>query len=368
MVETDGVERMVLPAEIVTTRHWDLRWAIVGRFFPDNNLNKEAMRHTIANVWRPGRGMYVEDLEEGRFLFQFAHEADVRRVMEGGPWNFDNHLLIFQRVKSGEDPMKVDLEHIFLWMQVHNLPVGYRSERVARSLGKYVGGFLESDSNNFSGMWKSYMRIRVQVHVNEPLKKELLLSQGQDTGGLVKFQFERLPTFCYGCGIIGHGERTCLRAFESEDGIVKRQFGPELRANNRQSRVLPIGEQWLRSMPFTVEQDGRQTDKDGYAEHVNSGGNSGNQGDIRGSVVDKEGVVNGDRKEARLLEVELVDKEGGPTEGNITDCLIVGEVKRPRSSVAEHVSLMGPSSLAHDISDPNNRISVGAAAQAHQSR
>ena len=176
MVETDGVERMVLPAEIVATRHWDLRWAIVGRFLQDNNLNKEVMRHTIANVWRPGRGMYVEDLEEGRFLFQFAHEADVRRAMEGGPWNFDNHLLIFQRVKTGEDPMKVDLEHIFLWMQVHNLPVGYRSERVARSLGKYVGGFLESDSNNFSGMWKSYMRIRVQVHVNEPLKKELLLS------------------------------------------------------------------------------------------------------------------------------------------------------------------------------------------------
>ena len=25
MVETDGVERMVLPAEIVATRHWDLR-------------------------------------------------------------------------------------------------------------------------------------------------------------------------------------------------------------------------------------------------------------------------------------------------------------------------------------------------------
>ena len=35
MVETDGVERMVLPAEIVTTRHWDLRWAIVGHFFAE---------------------------------------------------------------------------------------------------------------------------------------------------------------------------------------------------------------------------------------------------------------------------------------------------------------------------------------------
>ena len=117
-----------------------------------------------------------------------------------------------------------------------------------------------------------------------------------------------------------------------------------------------------------MEKDGRQANKDGYAEHVNSRGNSGNQGDIQGSVVDKEGVVNGDRKEVRLQEVELVDKEGGPMEGNIIDCLIVGEVKRRRSSLAEHMSLMGPSSLAHDISDPNNRISVGAAAQAHQSR
>ena len=105
MVETDGVERM--------------EW-----FF-------------LLRSWRRGIGIYV-----GRFLFQFAHEADVCRVMEGGPWNFDNHLLIFQRVKTGEDPMKVDLEHIFLWMQVHNLPVGYRSERVVRSLGKYICGWI----------------------------------------------------------------------------------------------------------------------------------------------------------------------------------------------------------------------------------
>ena len=67
------------------------------------------------------------------------------------------------------------------------------------------------------------------------------------------FQFERLPTFCYGCGIIGHGERTCLHAFESEDAIVKRQFGPELQANNRRSRVLPIGEAMA---PFNTVHDG----------------------------------------------------------------------------------------------------------------
>ncbi|MBA0843186.1 hypothetical protein Goarm_000397 [Gossypium armourianum] len=50
-------------------------------------------------------------------------------------WTFNNHLLVFHRLKDGEDPMKVLLVLSTLWVQVHELPLGLFSESIAKQLG-----------------------------------------------------------------------------------------------------------------------------------------------------------------------------------------------------------------------------------------
>lgn len=42
---------------------------------------------------------------------------------------------------------------------------------------------------------------------------------------LIQFKYERLPTFCFRCGMIDYGERFCKRAFEN-DGVVMRKYEP----------------------------------------------------------------------------------------------------------------------------------------------
>lgn len=76
---------------------------------------------------------------------------DVRWVVVGGSWTFNNHVLIFKRMQEEEDPCRVELNSLFIWVQVHNLPAGYRSERVMKSIGQFLGGFTKSDTNNFIG-------------------------------------------------------------------------------------------------------------------------------------------------------------------------------------------------------------------------
>ncbi|XP_074266286.1 uncharacterized protein LOC141588759 [Silene latifolia] len=78
------------------------------------------------------------------------------------------------------------------------------------------------------------VRIRVIHDVRRPLKStvKVRMSEGRSAATEFKVKFERLPTFCYGCGVLGHGEKEC------EDGPYE-------------EGELKYGE-WLRASPWRV--------------------------------------------------------------------------------------------------------------------
>lgn len=63
----------------------DMRWCLVGRLMTDRPVDGETFKHRMAYLWRPGKGMYVKELGANLFLFQFFHEIDIQRVIEGSP-------------------------------------------------------------------------------------------------------------------------------------------------------------------------------------------------------------------------------------------------------------------------------------------
>lgn len=42
---------------------------------------------------------------------------------------------------------------------------------VGQHLGNHIGEFVEYDANNSTGIWQSYMRIKVRIDVCLPLKR-----------------------------------------------------------------------------------------------------------------------------------------------------------------------------------------------------
>ncbi|MBA0828322.1 hypothetical protein Goarm_013006, partial [Gossypium armourianum] len=58
------------------------------------------MRNTMVKLWHPLGGVLVSDLGEKRCLFKFYHELDIDRVINGAPWTFNNHLLVFHRMEE----------------------------------------------------------------------------------------------------------------------------------------------------------------------------------------------------------------------------------------------------------------------------
>lgn len=86
----------------------------------------------------------MKELEANRYIFQFYHEDDIKRVLDGSPWTFGRFQLVIERLKEGDNPQTTDLNKLDLWIQLHSMTAGFMSERVARDIGNYIGTFVES--------------------------------------------------------------------------------------------------------------------------------------------------------------------------------------------------------------------------------
>lgn len=75
--------------------------------------------------------------------------------MNGGPWNFDNDMLLLEEIPEGEEPLKVPLWFLNVWIQIYDLPSGFMSEAVGVQLGNFFGTFIFYDNKNNSSIWRS---------------------------------------------------------------------------------------------------------------------------------------------------------------------------------------------------------------------
>lgn len=175
----------------------NLNLCLVGRCLTDSIVHFPSLRNTMADLWHPLRGICISDLGDRRFLFQFFHEVDIQRVLAGTPWFFNNHLILFHRMKPGENPSLVPLFLIEFWVQVHDLPIGLVSKIMAKQFGDFLGKFLEYDLSSRLGSSPSVMHIRVQLNVNNILKRRKKVVIGPDRTFYARFQYEKLSLFLF---------------------------------------------------------------------------------------------------------------------------------------------------------------------------
>ncbi|MBA0592301.1 hypothetical protein Gorai_009284, partial [Gossypium raimondii] len=66
--------------------------------------------------------------------------------MDGDPWTFNNHLLVYHRLQLGEDPLRVPLHFVDYWIQVHDLSPGLMSEGMIKQSGAFLGTYIDYDA------------------------------------------------------------------------------------------------------------------------------------------------------------------------------------------------------------------------------
>lgn len=342
-------------------------FVLVGSFLTERNINFNAMKNVMAALWRPREGMDVLDLGEQRYSFVFYHILDMQKVLDGGPWTFEQNLLVYHWLKEGEVPHSVPLNTIDIWIQVYDLPAGLISENVFKSIGQYVGEFIKSDPANINGGWKLYSRIRVKIDLRKPIKRRMKVKRAGGEWSWANFKYERLSSFCFVCGLLGHQERDCAIVYANPDKEITRAYGTWLRAPGKNDKRMDVGAKWLRS-----DGDGRKKWEEGTSGNRDETTVQGS-GMMQARFMEVDGVVSEIQGENGAITVTPKNQEINVDDNNISNQLeeneegdkventtVIIDPKRRRMELDMGVTYSGPG----EIDGPKNLREAGPGMQA----
>ncbi|XP_015959581.1 uncharacterized protein LOC107483479 [Arachis duranensis] len=207
--------------------------SLVEKLVTDKNINPTWVQTAMFNIWRRPEDFKMVEIRPKLFQFFFHKEIDMRRVLKGNPWMFRNSWLLIKKWERGVNPAEMDFSRTEIKLQIWNMPEHCKTTTLGRKIAARVGEVMECNVFSAGPGKGNFLKASVMIRIEDPLKEGLNMGSKQDGLTKVEFKYERLPTFCYFCGRIGHDVANCeiAEAEEEHTSGSKKGLGAWLRAD-----------------------------------------------------------------------------------------------------------------------------------------
>jgi hypothetical protein len=204
----------------------------VGKLLEERTVGKEILKTPMIRAWQPTGWVSFKTLGPNLFLIEFQHEWDKVRIMEGCPWKFDRDLFSMAEFDGRTPPSELEFEKVPFWVRMYDMPLACMSREMGQRIGASMGVVEEVDVDEAGVGWGEFLRVRIVLDVTKPLLRGRFLKL-RDKTIWITFHYERIPRFCFMCGVIKHGGRGCVkpggRMLPENENL--QQFGPWLRVS-----------------------------------------------------------------------------------------------------------------------------------------
>lgn len=214
---------------------------LIGKLWTERSYNTFALMETMKKLWNPVKGMTCHDLGCNLVAFQFNSIKDMKRVQDMEPWHFNKHVLVLKQITDDVQPSAIKYNTAPIWIRVYDLPFIGRDENTITQLGKRVGEVLAIDKESCAGMTRS-VRLKVEIQLDKPLKRGIRVRIGKAEPVWLPITYERLPSFCYACGKLGHTHKDCDTTDDKEEELHEDElrYGYFLRASPHKQTVVKV--------------------------------------------------------------------------------------------------------------------------------
>ena len=128
----------------------------------------------------------------------------MNKVLKGGPWTFDNQVLLLIRWKFEMTTGNVKFELVSYWVQIWGAPFDMVSPLVAEAVGGRIDVVEEVEKQQKQDISNFFMRVKVALPLSKPLRRGAFLVDSNGQKSWVMFKYERLALFCHYYGLLGH--------------------------------------------------------------------------------------------------------------------------------------------------------------------
>ncbi|KAF2299334.1 hypothetical protein GH714_031615 [Hevea brasiliensis] len=208
---------------------------LVGKLISDKRFSLNVIKTVLQKSWRIRSEFQVTAKRTNIFVFSFSHMVDLKYVLENRPWSINNQLLALREWPPDMPFEDLSFSETPIWAQIHGLPPNQLNSENAQIIGKFMGQFLDADLSQDGVLgFPHFLRVKISLAIDKPLPTGFQNKRGDGSLYWVQLRYEKLPDFCYKCGILGHLSKNCLQqeapAMPEGHNVKKFSFGPWLKA------------------------------------------------------------------------------------------------------------------------------------------
>jgi hypothetical protein len=226
--------------------------SILGKIVSEKTIHKNLIRNALCNIWCNPKGFRVEQIGDKLFHFFMDEQEDTKRIIRGNPWIFRNSWLIVQPWKRDIDVCSLEFHQAPIWIQLWGLPAHCKTKQMGIKIGSASMGtaVLASELYKYPKD-KLIIKIKVNLEIHKPIKAGIHIGSVEDGVHWIDFRYEKLPHFCFTCGLIGHIEANCKLRDTKTDAESTNQnvLGPWLRSNQFGRRFIDYKDRKYSSNP-----------------------------------------------------------------------------------------------------------------------
>lgn len=192
---------------------------LIGKIRSGKGFNKRSAIATMRKGWNLGEDTEIVEMKDDAFVFSFKSMREKQRILKGRPWSIQGSLMNIQEWSEFKVISEVCFDKSPIWAQFHNLPLGMLEEEVnIQNMGNLIGELVWYEKPKVGDKFnRSFGRARVLVEINKPLVTGFWATRPDDSEVWVTAKYERVQSYCYKCGVIGHDFKGCKAAITVDE-------------------------------------------------------------------------------------------------------------------------------------------------------
>lgn len=143
--------------------------SLIGKFLTCKPFNRKAAKNMLQRVWMLDKELQIFEVGINLFQFKFQSEYKLDRILRGGPWTFDNQLLMLTWSRTGMSANNVVLEHASLWVQIWGVSFDMMSPNVETEVGNKMGVVEDVECRRRMDEQNFFLRVKVALPISKPL-------------------------------------------------------------------------------------------------------------------------------------------------------------------------------------------------------
>lgn len=216
-----------VPSHATSSSTWER--CLLVKIITDRTVLEQPFFSAMLKAWGADPAKTITPVERNCFLLECTNETDLNKAIFGGPWSYRGDMVTMKQVLSPNDLKANTLDTIDIWVQLYNVPVhAFTTDGLGLIAGK-IGTPLSLPSEGFV-MGKRFVKLKIRVRVNQPLKDCLKIPHPTMGDLLIYCVYEKLSRACTFCGLIGHEMSSCQDHTRLSQIMVGRTLGPEISA------------------------------------------------------------------------------------------------------------------------------------------